>query len=154
MKISRKLVVTSALSLLLVGLAGCDNAPQEKSKTFTHTINGIDLSFTYHYAGDKVLRQEANNTLPYKSIGATSKEQAQTLIEPASHLYRDVKGVEQRIDYKDSYAQEHISVDFTQAKISDLCKLPGAMFTNCALKEVSMAESETYLKGQGFKEVK
>lgn len=154
MNISRKLIAAAAVSLLLASLTGCDSVPQEKSKTFTHTINGVNLSFTYHYAGDKVLRQDANNTLPYKSIGATSKEQAQALIEPMSNLYRGVKGVEQRIDYTDSYAQERISIDFTQAKISELCKLPGSTFTNCTLQEVSMTESEKQLKEQGFKEVK
>ncbi|WBW62840.1 YehR family lipoprotein [Klebsiella electrica] len=153
MKLYRKLAAAVAVCLLVVGLSGCDN-PKEESKTFTRTANGVELSFTYHYTGDKVLRQDANNTIPYQSIGAASKEQAQALIEQMSNVYHHVKGVEQRIDYQDSYALEHLSVDFTQVQISELCKLPGSMFTNCALKEVSMAESEKLLKEQGFQEVK
>jgi uncharacterized lipoprotein YehR (DUF1307 family) len=45
-------------------------ARPERSNT-----NGVELSFTYHYDGDKVLRQDADNTIPYKSIGAENKEQ-------------------------------------------------------------------------------
>ncbi|WP_255410891.1 DUF1307 domain-containing protein [Raoultella sp. T31] len=83
MKLYRKLAAAVAVCLLVVGLSGCDN-PKEESKTFTRTANGIELSFTYHYTGDKVLRQDANNTIPYQSIGAASKEQAQALIEQMS----------------------------------------------------------------------
>ncbi len=153
MKLHHKLAAAVAVSLLVVGLSGCDNQ-KEESKTFTRAANGVNLSFTYYYAGDKVLRQDANNTIPYQSIGATNQEQARALIEPMRSVYLDVKGVEQNIDYKDTEAQEHLSVDFTQANMSELCKLPGSMVTNCALKDVSMAESEKLLKEQGFQEVK
>ena len=116
--------------------------------------NGVGLVFTYHYVGDKVLRQEANNTIPYQTIGAANQEQARALIEPMRSVYLDVKGVEQSIDYKDSEALEHLSVDFTRANMSELCKLPGSMVTNCALQEVSMSVSEKLLAEQGFTEVK
>jgi len=147
------MVTALAASLVIVGLAGCDN-PDEKSKTFTRMENGVGLVFTYHYVGDKVLRQEANNTIPYQTIGAANQEQARALIEPMRSVYLDVKGVEQSIDYKDSEALEHLSVDFTRADMSELCKLPGSMVTNCALQEVSMSVSEKLLAEQGFTEVK
>ncbi|KJF76523.1 lipoprotein, partial [Raoultella planticola] len=72
------------------------------------------------------------------------------LIEPMRSVYLDVKGVEQSIDYKDSEALEHLSVDFTRANMSELCKLPGSMVTNCALQEVSMSVSEKLLAEQGL----
>ncbi|ENY5363771.1 YehR family lipoprotein [Raoultella ornithinolytica] len=153
MNIYRRMVTALAASLVIVGLAGCDN-PDEKSKTFTRMENGVGLMFTYHYVGDKVLRQEANNTIPYQTIGAANQEQARALIEPMRSVYLDVKGVEQSIDYKDSEALEHLSVDFTRANMSELCKLPGSMVTNCALQEVSMSVSEKLLAEQGFTEVK
>ncbi len=31
-------------------------------------------------------------------------------------MYRNLQGVEQTIDYKDSYALEHLTVDFSKAK--------------------------------------
>ena len=75
MNIYRRMVTALTASLVIVGLAGCDN-PDEKSKTFTRMENGVGLVFTYHYVGDKVLRQEANNTIPYQTIGAANQEKA------------------------------------------------------------------------------
>lgn len=50
MNIYRRMVTALAASLVIVGLAGCDN-PDEKSKTFTRMENGVGLVFTYHYVG-------------------------------------------------------------------------------------------------------
>ena len=153
MKFNRKMAGVLAVSVLLAALAGCDNK-KEESKTFALNTNGVELSFTYHYDGDKVLRQDADNTSPYKSIGAENKEQARAIIEPISSVYRNLQGVEQTIDYKDSYALEHLTVDFSKAKISELCKLPGSMFTDCSQQFVSLSVSTKLLESQGFKEVK
>ncbi len=115
MKFNRKMAGVLAVSVLLAALAGCDNK-KEESKTFALNTNGVELSFTYHYDGDKVLRQDADNTIPYKSIGAENKEQARAIIEPISSVYRNLQGVEQTIDYKDSYALEHLTVDLAKRK--------------------------------------
>ena len=121
MKFNRKMASVLAVSVLLAALAGCDNK-KEETKTFALNTNGVELSFTYHYDGDKVLRQDADNTIPYKSIGAENKE--------------------------------HLTVDFSKAKISELCKLPGSMFTDCSQQFVSLSVSTKLLESQGFKEVK
>jgi uncharacterized lipoprotein YehR (DUF1307 family) len=153
MKYTHRLTAIAVAALLATALAGCDNK-KEQSKTFNRAVEGVELSFTYYYDGDKVLRQDANNTIPYKTIGASNKEQARAIIEPMSSVYRSIKGVEQTIDYKDSYALEHLSVDFSEAKISELCKLPGSMFTDCSRQFVSMSVSTKLLEEQGFQEVK
>lgn len=153
MKYTHKLTALAVVALLTTALTACDNK-KEQSKTFNRAAEGVELSFTYYYGGDKVLRQDANNIIPYKTIGASNEEQARAIMEPMSSVYRSIKGVEQTIDYKDSYAQEHLSVDFNEAKISELCKLPGSMFTDCSRQFVSMSVSTKLLEEQGFQEVK
>lgn len=153
MKFNNRIITILGAMLLITALTGCDNN-KSGSKTFSLSHNGVELSFTYHYDGDKVLRQDADNTISYKSIGAENKEQARAVIEPLSSVYRNLQGVEQTIDYKDSYALEHLSVDFSKAKISELCKLPGTMFTDCSQTFVSLSVSTKLLEAQGFKEVK
>jgi uncharacterized lipoprotein YehR (DUF1307 family) len=153
MKFNRRITVALGITILMAALIGCDNN-KDGVKTFSNTMNGVDLNFTYHYKGDIVTRQDANNTIPYKSLRVSNAEQARKIIDPIGAAYSNIKGVTHSVDYKESYAQEYLSIDFNQAKISELCKLPGTSFTNCAQKVISLSESEKLLKSQGFKEVK
>ncbi|QLO36179.1 YehR family lipoprotein [Klebsiella sp. RHBSTW-00484] len=153
MQFNRKIVTILSATVLLAALVGCDNKKDEV-KAFSNTMNGVELTFTYHYKGDIVTRQDADNTIPYKSLGVTNEEQARKIIDPIGAAYGSIKGVTHKVDYKESYAQEHLSIDFNQVKISDLCKLPGASFTDCEQKFISLSESEKMLTSQGFKEVK
>jgi uncharacterized lipoprotein YehR (DUF1307 family) len=140
MKFNRRITVALGATLLMATLVGCDNNKDEV-KTFNNTINGVDLTYTYHYKDDVVTRQDADNTIPYKSLGVSNEEQARKVIDPIGAAYSKIKGVTH-------------SVDYNQAKISELCHLPGASFSDCSQKFISLSESEKLLKSQGFKEVK
>lgn len=153
MTFNRWMSAALGATLLMVALVGCDNHKDE-IKTFNNTINGVNLTYTYHYQDDIVTRQDADNTIPYKSLGVSNEEQARRIIDPVSAAYRGIKGVTHTVDYTESDAQEHLSIDFSQVNISQLCKLPGASFTDCSQKFISLSESEKLLKSQGFKEVK
>ncbi|MDU7913820.1 MAG: DUF1307 domain-containing protein [Klebsiella grimontii] len=135
MKFNRRITVALGATLLMATLVGCDNNKDEV-KTFNNTINGVDLTYTYHYKDD------------------VNEEQARKVIDPIGAAYSKIKGVTHSVDYKENVAQEHLSIDFNQAKISELCHLPGASFSDCSQKFISLSESEKLLKSQGFKEVK
>ncbi|QGN38865.1 YehR family lipoprotein [Klebsiella oxytoca] len=153
MKFNRRITAVLGATLVMAALMGCDNK-KDDVKAFSNTMNGVDLTFTYHYKGDLVTRQDAENKIPYKSLGVSNEEQARKIIDPIGAAYSNIKGVTHSVDYKETYAQEHLSIDFNQVKISELCKLPGASFTDCSQKSISLSESEKMLKSQGFKEVK
>ena len=149
----RNVIALLAITFFTLGLSACDNQNVEK-KSFTNTINGIELTFIYYYDGDVVQRQEAVNILPYQSIGVENTEQARAKLSVFTKAYQGVDGVTDVIDYKEDHAEEHLSVDFSKAKISELCKLPGSAFSDCRQTFISMKKSEEILAAQGFKEVK
>ena len=153
MKFNRRMSAALGATLLMAALVGCDNN-KEDVKTFNNRINGVDLTYTYHYKDDIVTRQDADNTIPYKALGVSNEAQARKIIDPVSAAYRSIKGVTHSVDYQENVAQEHLSIDFNQVNISELCQLPGASFSDCSQKFISLSESEKLLKSQGFKEVK
>lgn len=86
MKFNRRITVALGATLLMATLVGCDNNKDEV-KTFNNTINGVDLTYTYHYKDDVVTRQDADNTIPYKSLGVSNEEQARKVIDPIGAAY-------------------------------------------------------------------
>lgn len=46
------------------------------------------------------------------------------MLSQVGEAYQGMPGLTERIDYYDSYATEYVDINFTRAKISDLCKLP------------------------------
>ncbi|HIH4595615.1 TPA: YehR family lipoprotein [Klebsiella oxytoca] len=149
---------------LCASLASCDknedktfvqkiaesDAP-EQHQTFTNNLNGVDVKITYYYKGDVILRQTAENTLPYDVLAAKNKEHARMIIEQIAGAYRETEGVSDVIEYFDDRASEHMTIDFSKAKISELCKLPGINITDCSGKYLSMARSERLILKDGFK---
>lgn len=63
MKISGKLLSTALASVLVFSLAGCGD--KEESKTFNANLAGTEISITYTYKGDKIIKQtsESKNQL-------------------------------------------------------------------------------------------
>jgi uncharacterized lipoprotein YehR (DUF1307 family) len=166
----RKLRPTLTLiTLCLAGsLLGCDNkdtpkepqtyvqsiaasnTPEEKA-TFFNAVNGVEIKVTYYYKGDVVLRQDVDNKMTYASAGVSNKEEAQRRFEQISNAYKNTAGVTETINYQDDYVTENITVDYTKANISELCKLPGTSLTDCNAQYLSMLLSEKMVLKQGFK---
>lgn len=148
----KKLLTTLCASAVIFSLAGCGD--KEETKTFKADINGVEMSLTYTYSGDKVLKQTAENKIAYSSLGATNEEQAKTVLGPISQKYQGVEGVDEEISYKDTYAEETVKIDYSKADSAKLQQLLGAMSTGDVSKGVSMKQSQALLEAQGFKEVK
>jgi len=152
LKMFKKLLTALCASVVVFSLAGCGD--KEETKTFKANINGVEMSLTYTYSGDKVIKQTAENKIAYSSIGAKNKEEAQTVLGPIGQKYQGVEGVEEKINYEDTYAEETVKIDYTKADTAKLKELMGAMSTGDVSKGVSMKQSQALLEAQGFKEVK
>ena len=63
MKFNRRITAALGATLMMAALVGCDNNKDEV-KTFHNTMNGVDLTYTYHYQVDGVTRQDAEYTIP------------------------------------------------------------------------------------------
>lgn len=126
------------------------NEEPEETQHYVGNLNGIEIKLTYYYKGDIVLRQTSENKILYNILKANNKEEAQKMLRQVGEAYQDIQGLTERIDYYDSYATEYVDIDFTQAKISDLCKLPGSPIDNCSAHYLSMIRSQKLLEESGY----
>ncbi|EIP4393259.1 YehR family lipoprotein [Escherichia coli] len=146
MKAFNKLFSLVVASVLVFSLAGCGD--KEESKKFSANLNGTEIAITYVYKGDKVLKQSSETKIQFASIGATTKEDAAKTLEPLSAKYKNIAGVEEKLTYTDTYAQEN--VDFKA-----LLGISGInVSAEDAKKGITMAQMELVMKAAGFKEVK
>lgn len=109
MKAFNKLFSLVVASVLVFSLAGCGD--KEESKKFSANLNGTEIAITYVYKGDKVLKQSSETKIQFASIGATTKEDAARALEPLSAKYKNIAGVEEKLTYTDTYAQENVTID-------------------------------------------
>ncbi|QMB00980.1 YehR family lipoprotein [Escherichia fergusonii] len=152
MKAFNKLFSMVVASVLVFSLAGCGD--KEETKKFTANLNGSEIAVTYTYKGDKVLKQTSENKIMYSSINAANKEDAAKILDPISAKYKNLVGVEEKLTYKDSWAEETVSVDMEKVDLKELQKAAGTMISGDTSKGISMKQSQKVLEAAGFKEVK
>ncbi len=115
MKAFNKLFSLVVASVLVFSLAGCGD--KEESKKFSANLNGTEIAITYVYKGDKVLKQSSETKIQFASIGATTKEDAAKTLEPLSAKYKNIAGVEEKLTYTDTYAQENVTIDMEKVDL-------------------------------------
>ena len=152
MKVSSKLLSIAVASVLVFSLAGCGD--KEESKTFSANLNGNEISMTYTYTGDKVIKQTSQSKILYASVGAKTKEDAEKILGQLSAKYQSIAGVEEKLTYQDTYAEESVTVDMEKVDFKALQGAMGAMVSGDTSKGVSMKQTQTVLEAAGFKEVK
>ncbi|MDB7119212.1 YehR family lipoprotein [Escherichia coli] len=171
MKAFNKLFSLVVASVLVFSLAGCGD--KEESKKFSANLNGTEIAITYVYKGDKVLKQSSETKIQFvykgdkvlkqssetkiqfASIGATTKEDAARTLEPLSAKYKNIAGVEEKLTYTDTYAQENVTIDMEKVDFKALQGISGInVSAEDAKKGITMAQMELVMKAAGFKEVK
>lgn len=152
MKAFNKLFSLVVASVLVFSLAGCGD--KEESKKFSANLNGTEIAITYVYKGDKVLKQSSETKIQFASIGATTKEDAAKTLEPLSAKYKNIAGVEEKLTYTDTYAQENVTIDMEKVDFKALQGISGInVSAEDAKKGITMAQMELVMKAAGFKEV-
>ena len=140
MKAFNKLFSLVVASVLVFSLAGCGD--KEESKKFSANLNGTEIAITYVYKGDKVLKQ-------------SSETNAARALEPLSAKYKNIAGVEEKLTYTDTYAQENVTIDMEKVDFKALQGISGInVSAEDAKKGITMAQMELVMKAAGFKEVK
>ena len=152
MKVSSKLLSIAAASVLVFSLAGCGD--KEESKTFSANFNGNEISMTYTYTGDKVIKQTSQSKIQYASVGAKTKEDAEKILGQLSAKYQSIGSVEEKLTYQDTYAKESVTVDMEKVDIKAQKSAKGAMVSGDTSKGVSMKQSQAWMEAAGFKEEK
>lgn len=115
----------------------------------------MEISITYTYKGDKVLKQTSESKINYASIGATDKESAAKVLDALSAKYKNIAGIEEKLTYSDTYAQENVTIDMEKVDFKALQGISGINISaDDAAKGITMKQMETIMTAAGFKEVK
>ncbi|WP_241552886.1 YehR family protein, partial [Shigella boydii] len=76
-------------------------------------------------------------------------------LEPLSAKYKNIAGVEEKLTYTDTYAQENVTIDMEKVDFKALQGISGInVSAEDAKKGITMAQMELVMKAAGFKEVK
>lgn len=174
----KKLTSLLGLGLILV-LTACSQAtpstettttsPAKTTETTTTTIveetteehsyqrfdaNGMDSRLIYHHLGDEVTKQTTDNIILYSYMGMADANAAKEAYQEQAKLYQNVEGITYSIEYAQDRMIEHIEVDYTKAKISEIGHLIG-LSTEQASKVayISFSESKKLLEEAGYTEI-
>lgn len=138
------------IGILFLAACGNGTSTSEESKTFTMAQNGVSMELVFHYDGDKVTSQTANNVMPYEAIGATTKEEAQELLDPIAEQYQQVQGLDYSLEYSDSEATESLTINYDELDYDAAKQLPGVSFEGDTDNGISMERTEEMLLDQGY----
>ncbi len=142
------LVILSIVFLL----AACGSKEVEK-RVFELEEMGIVTTMTYTYQGDEVLKQKAENIFPYASLGVSSQEEAEEILDPQVEELQGIDGVTEEIEYKEDEALEVLEIDYENLDPEKIEKIPGLNISGNIKNGISMEKSAEALLSQGYEEV-
>ena len=134
MKALHKFFTLAVVSVVFFSLAGCGD--KVETKTFNANLNGSDITVSYTYKGDK---QISESKISYASVGASNKEEAAKVFDALSAKYQNITGIEEKLTYSDTYAQENVTIDMEKVDIKALQAISGMKLSENADKNTSAA---------------
>ena len=108
------------------------------------------MEITLYYKGDVVTKQIAKNIITYSELG-TTKEDFKKQVEKLGEKFKGIKGLEDKVDYKDKVAIETVTVDYSIANVHELSGLPAVGVGN---EKASLKKTEEKLIEERFDEKK
>lgn len=130
----------------VIALSACG---KEQTKTYEGDVSGKHVLTSITYKDDKVLKQSTINTIKYDDLGM-DKDEAKKLLAKSESIFKDLKGVKYKVDYKDKKAIEHLDIDYTEVDMKKLNKRLGV--STKENKDISFEKLEKQLKHRGLKE--
>lgn len=130
----------------IIALSACG---KEQTKTYEGDVSGKHVLTSITYKDDKVLKQSTINTIKYDDLGM-DKDEAKKLFAKSENIFKDLKGVKYKVDYKDKKAIEHLAIDYTEVDMKKLNKRLGV--STKENKDISFEKLEKQLKHRGLKE--
>lgn len=150
----KRSVFSLVLLFVLVVFTACSAASQSKTKTFVNDNAGMATEMVFTYEGDKVTHQKTTNTLPYESLGVTTKEEAKDILDPIAKEYQGHEGLTETIDYQEDHLVEVVEIDYSVVDIEAIRNIQGMVFEGDVSNGISLKRSEEMLLEQGFTEKK
>jgi len=78
--------------------------------------------------------------------------EAAKVFDALSAKYQNITGIEEKLTYSDTYAQENVTIDMEKVDIKALQAISGMKLSENADKNISMKQMQTVM--ECFKEVK
>ncbi|HCZ0920940.1 TPA: DUF1307 domain-containing protein [Staphylococcus aureus] len=132
--------------ICIIALSACG---KEQTKTYEGDVSGKHVLTSITYKDDKVLKQSTINTIKYDDL-SMDKDEAKKLFAKSESIFKDLKGVKYKVDYKDKKAIEHLDIDYTEVDMKKLNKRLGV--STKENKDISFEKLEKQLKHRGLKE--
>lgn len=127
------LKVGMCIMMAAVVLSGCGGGSSKtETAVYEGDINGVKISNTIDYSGDRVLKQTSVSEMNFKDLGMTKAVMEQT-VSQYKKLY-DIKGVSYKADITDDTITETTVVDYENADFDAL--KTAKFFTVCSLREL------------------
>ena len=92
--------------------------------------------------------------MPYTSLGVTTKEDAQAILDPIAAEYQGHDGLTEKIDYKEDHLVEVVEIDYSVVNVEEIRDIAGMVFEGDVSNGISLKRSEEMLLEQGFTEKK
>ena len=150
----KKVFFSLLLLFVTVVFAACSGGSSSKSKTYVKEDPSMNVEMIFTYEGDKVTHQKTINTMPYTSLGVTTKEDAQAILDPIAAEYQGHDGLTEKIDYKEDHLVEVVEIDYSVADVEEIRDIAGMVFEGDVSNGISLKRSEEMLLEQGFTEKK
>ena len=113
------LKVGMCIMMAAVVLSGCGGGSSKtETAVYEGDINGVKISNTIYYSGDRVLKQTTVSEMNFKDLGMTKAVMEQT-VSQYKKLY-DIKGVSYKADITDDTITETTVVDYENADFDAL----------------------------------
>lgn len=144
----RKFLMVGLALLVSIVMVACNS--DDNTVTLQTEQNGVTIKITYKADGDKVVEQTANNVMPYKAVGVTTKEEAEQMFAQVVGEYEKVEGITHNMDYQDDKVIESLKIDYEKADPEEVSQLVGTTFEGDISEGISLEKSVEALKKQGF----
>lgn len=152
MNLLKKGTMALFVMVMAVMLIACGG--EEETKTYELSKNGTESKLTYTCKGDNVIKQKDEYTMPYTTLGVSSKAEAEKFFKEIIDKIQNIDGLTVKVEYKDDKAIETLEIDYTKISSENIKGIPGLTMSGDTSKGISMKASEKLLKARGYKEVK
>lgn len=139
---------------MVTALTGCSVTKKIKESgadKATYKLNDPsgNIKLVYTYKNDEILEEVATYDMIYKERG-TNKEEMKDTFKSYMKETEDIDGFEHSIKYGEKKAVETIKVDFSKVDIEKLEDVPGFILVKDIKGNVSMKETDKFLKEKGY----
>lgn len=146
-----------AIVFMLVAASFVIFRDHTQSRSFKRVNRSAEMVQTYYFEGDIVLRQVAVSRQSYTVLRVSNKEQAERYFLPLNTLFNAIKGVDDKMEFYDTYLIHTRTLDLTVMggkELRELQQAEGVTISGDSDTQITMSESEEQLLASGYQEIK